>query len=89
MCCDQAPLALPRSVGLHRGAVRPACQSAPARRFLTSQAARNFVGFLLALNDAVRGKALSDPCPASPAVDALLEVRALGVRRAASCPPPS
>jgi len=47
------------------------------------------VGFLLALNDAVRGKALSDPCPASPAVDALLEVRALGVRRAASCPPPS
>ena len=69
--------------------MRPACQSAPARRFLTSQAARNFVGFLLALNDAVRGKALSDPCPASPAVDALLEVRALGVRRAASCPPPS
>jgi len=80
MCCDQAPLALPRSVGLHRGAVRPACQSAPARRFLTSQAARDFVGFLLAL---------SDPCPASPAVDALLEVRALDARRAASRPPPS
>ena len=32
------------------------------------------MGFLLDLNEAVRGKALSDPCPASPAVEALLEV---------------
>lgn len=45
-------------------------------RFLQSQAARDFVGFLLALNEAVRGKALSDPCPASPAVEALVQVRA-------------
>ena len=34
------------------------------------------MGFLLALNDAVRGKALSDPCPASSAVEALVEARA-------------
>ena len=47
-----------------------------ACRFLRSQAARDFVGFLLALNEAVRGKALSDPCPASRAVEALVRVRA-------------
>lgn len=46
------------------------------RRFLQSQAAHDFVGFLLALNEAVRGRALSDPCPASPAVEALVRVGA-------------
>lgn len=43
-------------------------------RWLRSDSARSFVGFLLALNEAVRGKKLSDPVPSSPAVDALMKV---------------
>lgn len=43
-------------------------------RWLKSASARSFVAFVLALNDAVRGKKLSDPVPSSPSVDALMEV---------------
>jgi hypothetical protein len=42
---------------------------------LKGRHARSFVGFLLALNEAVRGKRLTDDCLVSPAVDALLQVR--------------
>ncbi len=45
-----------------------------ACRWLKSGNARNFVGFVLALNEAVRGKRLSDDCEVSPAVEALLKV---------------
>lgn len=43
-------------------------------RWLKGRNARSFVGFLLALNEAVRGKRLSDECTVSPAVEALLKV---------------
>ena len=43
-------------------------------RWLKSDSARSFVGFLLALNDAVRGKRLGDPVPGSPAIEAMLQV---------------
>jgi hypothetical protein len=44
-------------------------------RWLKGRQARSFVGFLLALNEAVRGKRLGDECMVSPAAEALLEVR--------------
>lgn len=43
-------------------------------RWLKGRNARNFVGFVLALNEAVRGKRVSDECEVSPAVEALLKV---------------
>lgn len=64
----------PAKRGVCRAPKLSPCTCCVLRRFLRSQAARDFVGFLLDLNEAVRGKALSDPCPASPAVGALLEV---------------
>ena len=42
------------------------------KQFLQSQAASDFVGFILALNEAIKGKQLSDPCHVSEAVAALL-----------------
>ena len=33
------------------------------RQFLQSQAARDFLGFVCALNDAAKGHAISEPCP--------------------------
>jgi Phosphotyrosyl phosphate activator (PTPA) protein len=44
------------------------------QQFLKSDAARHFVGFILALNEAVQGKKLSDACETSPALNAFLEV---------------
>lgn len=44
-------------------------------RWLKGRQARSFVGFLLALNEAVRGKRLGDECLVSPAAEALLKVR--------------
>jgi hypothetical protein len=41
---------------------------------LKGRHARSFVGFLLALNEAVRGKRLNDECQVSPAAEALLKV---------------
>lgn len=43
-------------------------------RWLESDSARSFVGFILALNEAVRGRKLSDPVAPSPAVDNLMKV---------------
>ena len=43
-------------------------------RFLKSSTARNFVGFIMAVNSAVRGLRNSDPCHVSPTVQALLGV---------------
>lgn len=43
-------------------------------RWLKGKYARSFVSFLLALNEAVRGKRLADVCTVSPAVEALLKV---------------
>ena len=43
-------------------------------RWLKGRQARSFVGFLLALNEAVRGKRLGDECLVSPAAEALLKV---------------
>ena len=45
-------------------------------RWLKGRTARSFLGFLLALNEAVRGRRLSEPCDTSPAVEALLKVKA-------------
>lgn len=45
------------------------------KQFLTSDTVKQFVAFILALNEAVLGKKLSDPCPVSPVVAALEEVR--------------
>lgn len=44
------------------------------RRWLNSESAQSFVGFITALNEAVRGKKLSDSAPSSPTVDALIKV---------------
>lgn len=44
------------------------------KSFLRSEAARDFVGFVLALNEAVKGKQLSDRCEVSEAVQKLLGV---------------
>jgi serine/threonine-protein phosphatase 2A activator len=43
------------------------------RRFLASGAARDFVGFILSLNQAVVGVNLSAPCPVSPPLAALCD----------------
>eukprot|EP00898_Chlorokybus_atmophyticus_P008418 jgi/Chlat1/8578/Chrsp82S00655 len=43
-------------------------------RFLNSEAGKDFMAFISALNDSVRGKVLSDPCAISPACHSLLEV---------------
>lgn len=48
-------------------------------RWLKGPHARSFVGFLLALNEAVRGKRLGDECTVSPAVEALLKVCVKGI----------
>ena len=44
-------------------------------RFLEGNSAASFVGFVLALNEAVKGKKLRSSCPVSAATEALLEVR--------------
>jgi serine/threonine-protein phosphatase 2A activator len=44
------------------------------KQFLRSEAARDFVSFILALNEAVKGKQLSDTCPESEAVGKLVGV---------------
>jgi len=44
------------------------------RSFLSSSVAADFLGFLLALNDAVKGRALGDVCPSSPAIQSLISV---------------
>eukprot|EP00884_Botryococcus_braunii_P017675 jgi/Botrbrau1/4591/Bobra.60_2s0077.1 len=43
-------------------------------RFLASESAANFLGFILALNTAIKGRKLSDACVVSPSVTALLDV---------------
>ncbi|KAK9828967.1 hypothetical protein WJX72_003113 [[Myrmecia] bisecta] len=43
-------------------------------KFLKSQAIKDFVGFILALNDSVRGAKLSADCPTSAATTALVDV---------------
>jgi serine/threonine-protein phosphatase 2A activator len=43
-----------------------------ARRFLQSQTVREFVGFICAMDEAVRGARVSDPCHVSAPVQAVL-----------------
>jgi serine/threonine-protein phosphatase 2A activator len=43
------------------------------KRFLASDAIKDFVSFILSLNESVRGKKLSDPCPVSAVVQGLLD----------------
>ena len=45
-----------------------------ARRFLTSDTVKSFVAFILSVNDAAKGKRVSDACPVSAAVQSLVEV---------------
>lgn len=46
---------------------------ADVKRFLASDAIKDFVSFILSLNEAVKGKKLSDPCTISPIVSGLLD----------------
>ncbi|CAD7697839.1 unnamed protein product [Ostreobium quekettii] len=73
----------------HMPAACPACPDAPPSfsaprkriqtsadlaRFLQSEAVGDFLGFILFLNEAVKGKRASDPCEVSPLLDRLLAV---------------
>ncbi len=44
------------------------------RRFLKSETVKEFVGFIVALNDAVRGRKLTDEVEVSPPVSQLLSI---------------
>lgn len=56
-------------------------------RFLKSQTIKSFVGFILAMSEAVKGKRLSDPCPVSGAVTALVDMLATLSRWVDNTPP--
>lgn len=71
-----------QAVHVHVGVVRnlvfrgvtKAARLGALPRFLASQEAADFVGFILALNAAVKGRKLSDACHVSSSVMALVEV---------------
>ena len=52
------------------------CFQADLARFLASAAAKEFVGFVLSLNEGVKGHKVSDPCAESKSVKGLLALLA-------------
>ncbi len=60
--------------------VATSCCSLPLQadlaKFLASHAASEFVGFVLSLNESVKGCKISDACPISPSIKGLLALLA-------------
>jgi serine/threonine-protein phosphatase 2A activator len=71
----QMPRAL-AAAAQYQPARKRIASEADLRRFLASEAVKDFVSFILSLNEAAKGRKLSEPCPVSPPVQGLLDALA-------------
>ncbi|XP_018808593.1 serine/threonine-protein phosphatase 2A activator-like [Juglans regia] len=57
------------------------------RRFLDSDAAKNFLGFIVALSESIRSHKISDPCHLSPTIDSIVSITETLIRWIDEIPP--
>lgn len=57
------------------------------RRFQDSDAAKNFIGFVVALSESIRSHKLSDPCHESPTVSSIISILQILIQSVDEIPP--
>ncbi|GMH07064.1 hypothetical protein Nepgr_008904 [Nepenthes gracilis] len=72
-----------------RNPVKKITSPADAHRFVDSDSGINFIGFIVALSESIRGHKISDPCPQSATIAAILSVLDTLLRWIDEIPPTS